>query len=367
MLFILKDFESHDFKYLNSSEKLIISPTVVSHCVALNKPLPSIRPNRPLYCCSMVGMRFCMSSHSNHDTRRAVDLIHFMGGSVRKDYRPKDILISRTVETKMYREAVSNEKNVLTLDWIEQCWKHRDDIYFTAQDVNLQRKYQLKCFQGLNLFFVGFSDDGALDEMKQTAIKHGGVLSNSYESATHAVLSDSSTNYRPPPRLQQDPEVAGSRHDKQIKVVKQVSVEWFWKSVYEERCQPETLCNSTVQPAQDASVAVQQPLRPLQAKENHHYHAHNSAAAAISRRRTVWPVPMQQQLGRKMCGIIAETAQSRASLDNLECSNTSSTIPEHMFPPTTSTLDALPRRMRSATKYAWKFWKPRKITFECFV
>lgn len=65
--------------------------------------LPRVRKNRPIYCSAMKGMRFSLSGCSTQESRRAVDLIHFMNGSARKNYTPADTLIAKTASGEKYR------------------------------------------------------------------------------------------------------------------------------------------------------------------------------------------------------------------------------------------------------------------------
>lgn len=51
----------------------------------------------------MKGMRFSISGYSTQNTRRIVDLIHFMSGSARKRFSPEDILIAKNATGEKYR------------------------------------------------------------------------------------------------------------------------------------------------------------------------------------------------------------------------------------------------------------------------
>lgn len=48
-------------------------------------------------------MRFSLSGCSTQESRRAVDLIHFMNGSARKNYTPADTLIAKAASGEKYR------------------------------------------------------------------------------------------------------------------------------------------------------------------------------------------------------------------------------------------------------------------------
>lgn len=54
----------------------------------------------------MKDMRFSISGYHINDTRRAVDLIHFMSGSARKNFNLEDILIAKNVVGEKYRVLI---------------------------------------------------------------------------------------------------------------------------------------------------------------------------------------------------------------------------------------------------------------------
>ena len=48
---------------------------------------------------------------------------------------------------------------ILTEDWLVQCWKERDNRTFDSLDTNFIRTYRAKPLHNLNLFFFGATDD----------------------------------------------------------------------------------------------------------------------------------------------------------------------------------------------------------------
>ena len=48
---------------------------------------------------------------------------------------------------------------ILTEDWLVQCWKERDHRTFDAFETNFIRTYRAKPLHNLNLFFFGASDE----------------------------------------------------------------------------------------------------------------------------------------------------------------------------------------------------------------
>ncbi|KAI1715353.1 rhoGEF domain-containing protein [Ditylenchus destructor] len=302
VLFVMADFESPDFKYLNSIPKPIIGPAIVTYSMRYQQPLPRVRSNRPIYCCSMKGMRFSLSNYTSSETRRAVDLIHFMGGSARKTLNKEDMLICKQVSGEKYRNAVNMGLMILTLEWVEQCWRQRDNVNFRASDRHFMEVYKIKCFQNLRIYFAGFTDNPDLEEMMQLTTKNGGILVSRYEEATHAVCAED-FSHRPgavnkflehPPSLN----------------IKHVTREWFWKSVHMGQCASEDLYTSFTPCINN---------RPLQGKENFH----NSSGVKKSNH---YGSPSADEVLRP-----SKKSRSKSSIDNWERSNTSSTLPEHMY------------------------------------
>lgn len=48
---------------------------------------------------------------------------------------------------------------ILTDDWLVECWKERDNRTFDPLDTNFIRTYRAKPLHNLNLFFFGAADE----------------------------------------------------------------------------------------------------------------------------------------------------------------------------------------------------------------
>jgi hypothetical protein len=304
LVFVIDDFEGGDFNYLNGFTR-IISPLFIRYCAINRRKLPCVRERRPLYCNSMKGMTFALDKCSSQECKRAVNLIHYMGGSARKEYKPNVILIGKIAGTSRYKvktnwlttakclsqQAVEtgakfadDTPKILTLEWIEACWKKRNDIYFSATDEVLMKQLRLKCFQGLRMYFLGFME-GELDEMKEKAKEQFGTIANNYNDASHVVCANEflSRKYTWSEQASSFP-IVTAHH---------VTIEWFWTSIQMEYCARE----------ENFLVINGYEVRPLQAKENRKANGVSPALLEV----------------RRAC--------SKGSLDN----SNNTTLPEHMF------------------------------------
>ena len=174
-------------------------------------------------------------------------------------------------------------------------------LVFFATDSEIQQKFQLKCFQCLRIFFVGFSDCPDWEEMLQKTVEFGGIVATKYEESTHAVCAEDLTTH---------PSFASKYLPNMLEKVKHVTREWFWKSLHMQQCASEELYSA-------CSQLIQQP-RPLQSREN------------LNRKRNA----MGDSPSANSTDEILRTNRknnSKASLDNLENSNNSSALPEHMY------------------------------------
>jgi len=129
----------------------------------------------------MHEMRFCVSGYTTDETRRIVDLIRFMGGSARKTQG--DYLIAKAVTAKLYPKFVQSPNPVLTMEWIEACWRKRRQMDFDASvnsavGLELMETHKLLCFAGLKIFFLGWTGgceaaESELDEMSRETRRNG--------------------------------------------------------------------------------------------------------------------------------------------------------------------------------------------------
>uniref|UniRef100_A0A674ENP0 Epithelial cell transforming 2 n=1 Tax=Salmo trutta TaxID=8032 RepID=A0A674ENP0_SALTR len=213
-VFVLTDFASPDYSYLYKHDNRIVGPPVVLHCAGREEPLPF--SSRPLYSTTMLNLSLCFTGfRSKEEVKNLVNLVHHMGGAIRKDFSTKVThLIAYSTHGEKYKLAVCMGTPILTPTWIHKAWEHRDD--FHAGDEEFRTEFKVPPFQDCVLSFLGFSDEDKTN-MEERTVKHGGsYLEVGDEKCTHMVVEENSVKELP---------FVPSRR---LYVVKQ---EWFWGSI----------------------------------------------------------------------------------------------------------------------------------------
>nr|XP_029488651.1 protein ECT2 isoform X4 [Oncorhynchus nerka] len=215
-VFVLTDFASPDYSYLYKHDNRIVGPPVVLHCAGREEPLPF--SSRPLYSTTMLNLSLCFTGfRSKEEVKNLVNLVHHMGGAIRKDFSTKVThLIAYSTHGEKYKLAVCMGTPILTPTWIHKAWEHRDDVKFHAGDEEFRTEFKVPPFQDCALSFLGFSDEDKTN-MEERTVKHGGsYLEVGDEKCTHMVVEENSVKELP------------FVPSKRLYVVKQ---EWFWGSI----------------------------------------------------------------------------------------------------------------------------------------
>ncbi|XP_038858500.1 protein ECT2 isoform X4 [Salvelinus namaycush] len=215
-VFVLTDFASPDYSYLYKHDNRIVGPPVVLHCAGREEPLPF--SSRPLYSTTMLNLSLCFTGfRSKEEVKNLVNLVHHMGGAIRKDFSTKVThLIAYSTHGEKYKLAVCMGTPILTPTWIHKAWEHRDDVNFHAGDEEFRTEFKVPPFQDCVLSFLGFSDEDKTN-MEERTVKHGGsYLEVGDEKCTHMVVEENSVKELP------------FVPSKRLYVVKQ---EWFWGSI----------------------------------------------------------------------------------------------------------------------------------------
>ncbi|KAM3876220.1 protein ECT2 [Diretmus argenteus] len=215
-VFVLTDFDSPDYSYLYKRDNRIVGPPVVLHCAAKEEPLPF--SCRPLYSTTMLNLSLCFTGfRSKEEVKSLVNLVHHMGGTIRKDFSTKVThLIAYSTHGEKYKLAVCMGTPILTPSWIHKAWERRDDVSFHAGEEEFRTEFKVPPFQDCILSFLGFSDEEKTN-MEERTIKHGGgYLEVGSEKCTHMVVEENSVKELP------------FAPSKKLFVVKQ---EWFWGSI----------------------------------------------------------------------------------------------------------------------------------------
>lgn len=198
--FVLSDFSGENFSTIRESEQPIYGPIAIRQLAQFGNEL--VYAKKPRYNFAMKGVVTCFSGfhafkdkqRAKNELRRLFDMIHAMGGSIRKDMHESCThLISPTSSGKKYYYAKIFGVNVVQSSWIEAAWEHRNEIDFSADDAKFIEAHKLKPFEGLRICFYGFSPDEH-QEMVDVLKSNGGIPTDlSDPDCSHLVLANNVT------------------------------------------------------------------------------------------------------------------------------------------------------------------------------
>lgn len=147
----------------------------------------------------MKGVITCFTGIRKKDElTRFVNLIHTMGGSIRKDIKNNShcthLICSASVGEK-YHYAKTFNLTVVRPAWIEAAWERRDDPNFFANESEFCELYKLKSFEGLRICFYGFSAEEH-QEMVDILKMNGGIPTDIDDpDCTHLILASNISNF----------------------------------------------------------------------------------------------------------------------------------------------------------------------------
>ncbi|XP_071798925.1 protein ECT2-like [Asterias amurensis] len=224
-LFIMTEFEGSVFDNLRRNGCRILGPPVIYKCAAENKPPPIT--GRPLYCPHMAQLVVCFTGFLEGDeVKRLAELVHHMGGGVRKDFTAKVThLVANATSSYKYRGAVSLGTPIMTKEWVHSSWQNRHSTELTATSETMLQ-YKMAPFYRCVLAFLGFSEEEKklMEVITQT---QGGTFADiGDQSCTHLVIEENSVTELP------------NSITHTMKLVKQ---EWFWACVKIDACADECL------------------------------------------------------------------------------------------------------------------------------
>ncbi|ELU14128.1 hypothetical protein CAPTEDRAFT_176435 [Capitella teleta] len=231
-IFVLDNFEGSVFRILHKARCRILGPPAVIHCVQANEPLPL--NSRPLFCQHMDQLVICFTGFkAKEDLSRLADLVHHMGGSLRKDFSCRVThLVANCTSGEKYRVAVSMGAPVMTEEWVFKVWDHRDQPEIKATDEHLVGDvmlHKLSPFSFSVLSFQGFSREEAR-HMEEVTIENGGsCVEVGAPSCTHLVVDEHAISSRA--------QLPSDLHPR-LHIVK---AEWFWASIQMDACADETM------------------------------------------------------------------------------------------------------------------------------
>uniref|UniRef100_A0A2A4JZN1 DH domain-containing protein n=1 Tax=Heliothis virescens TaxID=7102 RepID=A0A2A4JZN1_HELVI len=220
---ITSPFDGDLFDTAHRAKYRVLGPTAVLQLSERDEPAPATA--RPLYSLAMRGAVICFSGFRKKDELTyLITLIHYMGGSIRKDMSSKVThLIAAAATGDKYRYASGFGLPVLARSWVDACWERRDDPACLATDDDVIKEHKLKVFAGARVCFVGFPEDETQHMAEVLASNGGGTCQLDDPDCTHVVVDEHNT-------------VVAPDCSTRVHVVK---AEWFWASVQNEEAQDE--------------------------------------------------------------------------------------------------------------------------------
>jgi hypothetical protein len=117
-----------------------------------------------------------------------VHLIHFMGGSIRKEMNSKAThLICSNAYGDKYRYALTFRLNVVRSSWVFDAWRNRDAAEFSAKSEPFTVDHRLKIFEGCRVAFIGFPEHEYTNMVELLRSYNGIETASDDETCTHKV------------------------------------------------------------------------------------------------------------------------------------------------------------------------------------
>ncbi|CAG4963119.1 unnamed protein product [Parnassius apollo] len=186
-------FEGELFDAAHRAKYRVLGPTAVLQLADRDEPPPANA--RPLYSLAMRGAVICFSGFRKKDELTyLITLIHYMGGSIRKDMSSKVThLIAAAATGDKYRYATGFGLPVLARSWVDACWERRDDPACFATDELIIKEHKLKVFAGARVCFVGFPEDETQHMAEVLASNGGASCALDDVDCTHVVMANGET------------------------------------------------------------------------------------------------------------------------------------------------------------------------------
>ncbi|CAH0600305.1 unnamed protein product [Chrysodeixis includens] len=191
--FITSPFDGDLFDTAHRAKYRVLGPTAVLQLSERDEPPPASA--RPLYSLAMRGAVICFSGFRKKDELTyLITLIHYMGGSIRKDMSSKVThLIAAAATGDKYRYASGFGLPVLARSWVDACWERRDDPACLATNDDVIKEHKLKVFAGARVCFVGFPEDETQHMAEVLASNGGGTCQLDDPDCTHVVMANGET------------------------------------------------------------------------------------------------------------------------------------------------------------------------------
>ncbi|XP_053689992.1 protein ECT2 [Sabethes cyaneus] len=188
--FVLNQFEGPLYDAIYRSKHRILGPPALQQAVRAGEGL--LRNNRPIYNYCMKGVITCFTGIRKKDElTRLVDLIHSMGGSIRKDMNTKVThLICNTSGGEKYQYAMTFRLAVVRPSWVLHAWQNREDPGLVANSEEFTKNHRLKAFEGQKICFFGFPPEEH-QHMVDVLTMNGGIPTSLEDpECSHVVMSN---------------------------------------------------------------------------------------------------------------------------------------------------------------------------------
>ncbi|XP_073843943.1 epithelial cell transforming 2 pebble isoform X4 [Musca autumnalis] len=214
--FILNEFEGPVYEAIHKSKQCILGPPALRQAAEMKDGLT--HNARPIYNYSMRGVVTCFTGIRKKDElTKLVNLIHSMGGCIRKDMNSKIThLISSHSGGDKYQYAKTFRLTVVRPNWVYAAWERRNEPHFKATTEEFSKEHKLKAFEGQKICFFGFPADEH-QHMVDVLKSNGGVPAELDDpECSHVVVDEHSTQVKPEPK----------NHRTHI-----LKSDWFWYTI----------------------------------------------------------------------------------------------------------------------------------------
>lgn len=174
-IFIIPDFETSLYDVLKNSGMRVLGPPCVIDMLSKNFRLDTPRIGN-MFACSLLRAIIVFSGFEKSqrsELSRLTKIAHFLGARVKQEVsRNTTHLVSQTVRSTLYDDAVGLGMGTLSPDWLRHCWEKRHDDTFNGTDQQITRNFFILPFSGLYIAFHAFSADD-IREIEPLVIDNG--------------------------------------------------------------------------------------------------------------------------------------------------------------------------------------------------
>ncbi|XP_062552492.1 protein ECT2 isoform X2 [Armigeres subalbatus] len=193
--FVLNQFDGPVYDTIYRSKHRILGPPALQQAARSDDGIP--HNNRPIFNYCMRGVVTCFTGIRKKDELTLlVDLIHSMGGSIRKDMNTKVThLICNTTGGDKYQYAKTFRLAVVRPSWVVQAWQNRHDPNFAANMEEFTKSHRLKAFEGQKICFFGFPPEEH-QHMVDVLKMNGGIPADLEDpECSHVVMSNTGEHF----------------------------------------------------------------------------------------------------------------------------------------------------------------------------